>query len=61
MDRNLVVRRRPIRQERREKEADIPWLRRKPIKPLHGACSVHEGLRRPLDGVKVQSVFSRGS
>ena len=27
-------------------------LHRKPIKPLHGACSVHGGLRRPLDGVK---------
>ena len=36
-------------------------LRRKPIKPLHGACSVHEGLRLPLDEVKVQSTFSRGS
>ena len=36
-------------------------LHRKPIKPLHGACSVHGGLRRPLDGVKAQSTFSRGS
>ena len=25
-------------------------LHRKPIKPLHGACSVHGGLRHPLDG-----------
>ena len=36
-------------------------LHRKPIKPLHGACSVHEGLRRPLNGVKAQGAFSRGS
>ena len=36
-------------------------LHRKLIKPLHGACSVDEGLRRPLDGVKAQSTFSRGS
>ena len=36
-------------------------LHGKPIKPLHGPCSVHKGLRRPLDGVKVQSTFSRGS
>ena len=34
---------------------------RKPIRPLHGACSVHEGLRHPLYGVKVQTAFSRGS
>ena len=27
---------------------------------MHGACSVHEGLRRPLDGMKVQSAFSEG-
>ena len=36
-------------------------LHRKPIKPLHGTCSVHGGLRHPLDGVKAQSTFSRGS
>ena len=36
-------------------------LRRKPIKHLHGACSFHEGLRCPLNGVKVQGTFSRGS
>ena len=36
-------------------------LCRKPIKPLHRACSVHGGLRRPLNGVKAQSAFSRGS
>ena len=36
-------------------------LHRKPIKPLHGTCSVHEGLRHPLDVVKAQSTFSRGS
>ena len=35
-------------------------LRRKPTKPPHQACSVHDSLRRPLDGVKVQSAFSRG-
>ena len=29
--------------------------------PWHGACSVHRGLRRPLDGVNAQSAFSRGS
>ena len=33
-------------------------LCRKPIKPLHGACSVHGG---PLNGVKAQRAFSRGS
>ena len=36
-------------------------LHRKPIKPRHGTCSVHEGLRRPLDVAKVKSTFSRGS
>ena len=36
-------------------------LHRKPMKSLHGACSIHEGLRHPLDGVKAQSAFSRGS
>ena len=36
-------------------------LHRKPIKPLHGTCSVHEGLRRPLDGEKAQSTFLRES
>ena len=36
-------------------------LHRKPIKPLHGACSVHRGLRRPLGWVKAQSAFSKGS
>ena len=36
-------------------------LRRKPVKPLHGAHSAHGVLRRPLDGVKAQSAFSRGS
>ena len=29
--------------------------------PKHGACSVHEGIRRPLKGLKAQSAFSRGS
>ena len=32
-------------------------LRRKPIKPLHGAYSVQEGLRRPLDGEKAERVL----
>ena len=36
-------------------------LNRKPIKPLHGACSVHKGLRHPLDGVKAQRIFLRES
>ena len=36
-------------------------LHRKPIKSLHGACSVLRGIRCPLDGVKVQSAFSRAS
>ena len=36
-------------------------LHRKPIKPRHGTCSVHEGLRRPLDVAKAQSTFLTGS
>ena len=32
-------------------------LHRKPIKPLHRACPIHEGLRHPLNGVKAQSTF----
>ena len=51
-----------IRKEKRERKRLIfLGLYIKPIKPLHRACSVHEGLRCPLDGVKEQSAFSRGS
>ena len=42
-------RRRHQRREREKKEKRLisPGLHRKPIKPLHGTCSVHEGLRCP--------------
>ena len=36
-------------------------LCRKPTKPLAQGGSVHKGLRHPLDGVKAQSTFLRGS
>ena len=61
MDWNLVVRVDQYKSKGERKRLIFLGLRRKPIKPLHGACSVHGGLRRPLDGVKVQSTFSRGS
>ena len=61
MDRNLVVWSQPIRSKGERKRLIFLGLHRKPIKPLHGACSVHRGLRCPLDGVKVQSTFLRGS
>ena len=60
MDQNLVIRSQPISKGERKRLIFL-GLRRKPIKPLHGACSVHKGLRSPLDGVKVQSTFLRGS
>ena len=50
-----------IRKVKERKRLIFLGLHRKPIKPLHGACSVHEGLRRPLNEVKVQDTFSRGS
>ena len=36
-------------------------LHRKPIKTPHRTCSVHGGHRLPLDGVRAQSTFSKGS
>ena len=41
MDQNLVVQSRPIRKQRREKEADIPWFMQKTNKaPARGLlCS----------------------
>ena len=60
MDRNLVVGV-DDKKVKERKRLIFLGLHRKPIKPLHRACSVHEGLRRPLDGVKAQSTFSRGS
>ena len=39
-----------IRKVKERKRLIFLGLHRKPIKPLHGACSVHGGLRHPLDG-----------
>ena len=50
-----------IRKVKERKRLIFLGLHRKPVKPLHGACSVHKGLRHPLDAVKMQSTFSRGS
>ena len=56
MDRNLVARR------VREKEADIPWFRRKANRAqFSGLTLLHVGTRRPLEWVKAQCAFSRGS
>ena len=60
MDRNLVVGV-DDKKVKERKRLIFLGLHRKPIKPLHRACSVHEGLRHPLNGVKTQSTFSRGS
>ena len=46
----------------REKEADIPWFMQKTNKALDTELALlHIGTRRPLDGLKAQSAFSRGS
>ena len=42
-----------LRKQRREKRLIFLGLRRKPIKPQHGTCSVHIGRRRPLESWKV--------
>ena len=46
----------------REKEADIPWFTRKAHRVLFlGLALLHVGTRRPLEWVKAQCAFSRGS
>ena len=60
MDRNLVVGV-DDKKVKERKRLIFLGLHRKPIKPLHRACYVHRGLRRPLNGVKAQSAFWRGS
>ena len=50
-----------IRKERRERGWYSLVYTESQESPWHGACSVHGGLRRPFDGVKAQSAFSRGS
>ena len=46
----------------REKEAAIPWFRRKANRVLFlGLALLHVGTRRPLEWVKAQGAFSRGS
>ena len=46
----------------REKEADIPWFTRKTNKALFlGLTLLHVGTGRPLEWVKAQCNFSRGS
>ena len=42
-----------LRKERREKRLIFLGLRRKPIKPQHGTCSVHVSCRHPLESWKV--------
>ena len=47
---------------KREKEADIPWFTRKANRVLFlGLALLHVGTRRPLEWVKAQCAFSRGS
>ena len=61
MDQNLVVRVDQYKSKGERKRLIFLGLRRKPIKPLAQGGSVHKGLRHPLEGVKVQSAFLRGS
>ena len=61
MDQKLVVES-TIRKEKREKRLIFLGLHRKPIKPFDtGLALLHRGTRRPLEGVKAQCDFSRGS
>ena len=49
-------------ESKREKEADIPWFMRKANRALFlGLTLLHVGTRRPLEWVKAQWTFSRGS
>ena len=49
-------------ESKREKEADIPWFTRKANRvPFLGLVLLHVGTRRPLEWVKAQCAFSRGS
>ena len=49
-------------ESKREKEADIPWFKRKAHRVLFlGLLLLHGGTRRPLEWVKAQCAFSRGS
>ena len=49
-------------ESKREKEAAIPWFRRKANRALFlGIELLHLGTSRPLEWVKVQGAFSRGS
>ena len=46
----------------REKEADTPWFTRKPNRALFlGLALLHVGTGRPLEWVKAQCAFLRGS
>ena len=46
----------------REKEADTPWFTRKANRALFlGLALLHVGTRRPLEWVKAQCAFLRGS
>ena len=57
MDWNLVV-----RESKREKEADVPWFTRQANRALFlGLALLHVGTGRPLEWVKVQCAFLRGS
>ena len=49
-------------ESKREDEADIPWFRRKANRVLFlGLALLHVGTGRPLEWVKAQCAFSRGS
>ena len=49
-------------ESKREKEADIPWFTRKANRALFlGLVLLHVGTGRPLEWVKAQGTFSRGS
>ena len=49
-------------ESKREKEADTPWLTRKANRVLFsGLMLLHVGIRRPLEWVKAQCAFLRGS
>ena len=49
-------------ESKREKEAGIPWFTRKANGALFlGLTLLHVGTRRPLEWVKAQCAFLRGS
>ena len=51
-----------IRKEEREREADIPWFMWRANKALFLELALpHVGTGRPLEWVKAQGTFSRGS